>query len=188
MVTLQRNKIYQMILQYFINVLINLKLIHIGTLTAKLQAAAKLGFFLSFPAFIFEMVVKWGVNNSDYVGFCMLAIVIDHILGTIRHLFIDKDFTIKQNIKGMVIKIGLVVCVGLLFEGLNSIVKSDSIIKEYLIMTTRLMVFLYPAGSAFGNSSILSGGKFPPTSWIDKLKKFQKNLDTNEFKNKNEDK
>lgn len=185
MVTLQRKTIYIMILKYLLALVVNLKLIHIGSLSIKLQAAAKLGLCLSIPAFIFEMVVKWGVNNSDYVGFCLLAIMIDHVLGTIRHLFIDRDFTIKKNIKGMVIKIGLVVSVGLLFEGLNVIVKNDSIIKEYIVMTTRLMVFLYPAGSAFGNSSILSGGKFPPTSWIDKLKKFQENLNANEFKNKN---
>lgn len=185
MVTLQRKTIYIMILKYLLALVVNLKLIHIGSLSIKLQAAAKLGLCLSIPAFIFEMVVKWGVNNSDYVGFCLLAIMIDHVLGTIRHLFIDRDFTIKKNIKGMVIKIGLVVSVGLLFEGLNVIVKNDSIIKEYIVMTTRLMVFLYPAGSAFGNSSILSGGKFPPTAWIDKLKKFQENLNANEFKNKN---
>jgi hypothetical protein len=174
----------KMILQYFINVLTNLNLIHIGTLEVKLQSTAKLAIFLSIPAYLFEHIVNWGVDNSDYVGFCMLAIVIDHILGTIRHLFIDRDFTIKKNIKGMVIKLGLVLCVGFLFEGLNVIVKNDSFIKEYLMITTRLMVFLYPAGSAFGNSSILSGGKFPPKSWIDKLKTYQENLDTKEFKNK----
>jgi hypothetical protein len=33
---------------------------------------------------------------------------------------------------------------------------------------TRLIVF-YIHGSAFGNSSILSNGKFPPQAWLDRI-------------------
>lgn len=118
----------------------------------------------------------------------LLAIIVDHLLGSWKHAFIKRDFTWLKNISGLAVKIGLVVCVGFLFEGLNVILKNDNIIKDYLTVVTRLIVFLYPAGSAFGNASVISGGVFPPTSWLDKLKKFQKNLDTNEFTdNNNED-
>jgi hypothetical protein len=43
-------------------------------------------------------------------------------------------------------------------------------------------VFLYPAGSAFMNSAVLTNGKFPPMGWISILNNFNKNLDLNTFK------
>jgi hypothetical protein len=49
------------------------------------------------------------------------------------------------------------------------------------------MVFLYPAGSAFVNASILTNGKFPPLGWIQKVEKFNSNLDINQFKEKKDE-
>jgi hypothetical protein len=54
-------------------------------------------------------------------------------------------------------------------------------------MLIQFIVFIWPAGSAMGNMSILTGGKFPPIGWMKKLERFQENIDINEFKiNKDE--
>lgn len=172
-----------MVLSYLINILLSLKLIHVGSFVIKLKASIKLAFLLSPIIFIWDKISKWGMDNSEYISFVLLAIAIDHILGTIKHLKI-KDFKIKKNITGLMTKIGLVVACGLLFEGLNVIINQETLVKDYLTILTRLIVFLYPAGSAFGNSAFLSNGKFPPQSWLDKLKSFQSNLDPHEFKDK----
>lgn len=173
--------ILKMILSYLINVLTYLKAIHIGTLLVQFKATIKLGILLSPLIFLVEKLSRWGIDNSDYIIVVLFAIAIDHVLGTTKHLYFDKDFTIKKNLKGLVIKIGLVVACGFLFEGLQVIVHKESLVTEYLKITLRLIVFLYPAGSAFGNSSIISNGKFPPQSWLDRLKKFQENLNPKEI-------
>lgn len=173
-----------MIFNYLINLLTSLKAIHDGEIPMQIKSAFKMGFLVSLPTFIIEKITNWSLENTDYIGFVLGAIAIDHFLGTIKHAFWSRDFCMKKNIIGISIKIGLVVLVGFLFEGLGIIFKHDTPIKDYLITVTRLMVFLYPAGSAFGNSSVISGGKFPPSGWIKKLKSFQANLNPNEFKNK----
>lgn len=177
----------KMILQYLINLLTSLKAIHDGAMPMQLKASFKMGVLVSVPTFIIEQVTNWSIENYDYIVFVLASIAIDHFLGTLKHAFWTRDFCMKKNIIGICIKIGLVVLVGFLFEGLGIIVKHDTPIKDYLITVTRLMVFLYPAGSAFGNSSVISGGKFPPQGWITKLKSFQANLNPNEFKNKNDE-
>lgn len=207
-----------MIIKYLISVLTNLKTIHFSMFFfAKIKASIKLGFLISplvvlifeFCHFIKSLIVfqiieesikrnffdhglikemmDWYFGNLSYITIVGFAIIIDHGLGTIKHISI-KDFCIKKNLIGLMTKIGLVVACGILFEGLNIIIEKESFVKDYLTIVTRLIVFLYPAGSAFGNSAFISNGKFPPQSWLNKLKSFQKNLDPKEFNEKNEEK
>jgi len=131
--------------------------------------------FSPFP-FMLEKLLNWTTTNSEYVSFVLLAIAVDHILGTMVHAFYFKDFSWKKNIKGVMVKIAMVLAVGFLFEGINHIVREDSIIKTYLIILLRMIVFMYPAGSAFINSSIITGGKFPPLSLLKRFSTFQENL------------
>lgn len=173
-----------MILQYLINVMTSLKLIHAGTVIVKIKSSMKLGIMISPFAFLIDKLTEWGMGNGEYISFVLIAIAIDHVLGTLKHLSL-MQFSIKKNIVGLMTKIGLVVACGMLFEGLNAIITHETLIKDYLTIVTRLIVFLYPAGSAFGNSTFLSGGKFPPQSWLDKLKSFQTNLDPKGFQEKN---
>lgn len=179
-----------MFLKYIILLVKCLDQIHVGTLELKIKASVQLGFLISPLIFgvhvLLDKLLKWGLDNQDYIFVVLIAVVLDHILGTIKHLFFDRDFTWKKNIVGLFSKLGLVVACGFLFEGLNVIIKQDTILKAYLITVTRLIVFLYPAGSAFGNSSVLSGGKFPPKAWLDRLNNFQLNLKPKDLMSKNE--
>lgn len=170
---------------YILSILKGIFWLKYGTLSLKIKASLKLGFYLSIWPVLAEKVTHWALTNQEYVTFTFVAIGIDHILGTIKHAYILKDFSAKNNIKGLMLKSGLVLCVGLLFEGLPVIMKTDSFIVGYITTVLRLMVFLYPAGSAFVNSSILSGGKFPPKAWIQRISKFQENLKVEDLTNKN---
>ena len=70
----------------------------------------------------------------------------------------------------------------MLFEGLNSIVKdSADIIVVSLTIVTRVIVFLYPAVSAWQNIYIVSDERFPPKAWMDKINRFNENLDIKEL-------
>lgn len=162
----------------------NLVAIHTGSVATKIKGAFLLATSISPIAFVVNEVTNWTVTNSAYVEFVLLAIILDHILGSLIHLLVKKDFTFYENIKGLLVKTGLVVAVGLLFEGMGAIVKGESIIEDYITIVLRLLVFMYPAGSAFMNSSIITGGKFPPIGFLKKITRFQENLDLGEFKGK----
>lgn len=174
---------------YAITVLDNFTLIHTGSMEAKIKAVTKVGVLLSPFLLLIESIIDnltaWSIGNSTYIQVVLMAIIIDHVLGSIKHLFWTKDFSMKKNLTGIVIKVGLTIMCGFLFEGLNHLITEKSIVKDYLTITTRCVVFLYPAGSAFSNSSVISGGKFPPVGWMNKLKRFQTHLDPKDFQQPN---
>lgn len=159
-------------------IITNLLVLHNGSLFLKVKSTFLLGLALSPFAYIFNKIINWGLSNQDYIYLVLGAIVIDHVLGSFYHALIKRDFTWKKNFTGIAIKISLVIMVGFVFEGLNHITKTDSFLQEYLIIVTRVSVFLYPAGSALMNSAEITGGVFPPLGWINWLKKFNTTLDT----------
>lgn len=183
------HKIILFFTTYAMTLLENFTSIHTGSMEIKFKAITKIGVLLSPILLLLEQIkgqlTEWSIGNSKYIQLVLLAIVVDHVLGTIKHLFFTKDFKFGKNLKGIVTKVGLTIACGFLFEGLNHLITEQSIVKNYMVITTRAIVFLYPAGSAFSSSSIISGGKFPPIGWMDKLKRFQSNLDTDDFKKPN---
>ncbi|WP_281991400.1 hypothetical protein [Aquimarina aggregata] len=160
----------------------HLLIIHKGTLIAKVKSLLSLSLSLSPFAYGIEKITNWTLENEAYVVFVLGAIVVDHILGSAKHLFVQRDFSLKENLIGLIKKVGLVITVGFLFEGVNYIVQGESFVKNYTIIVLRLAVFLYPAGSAFWNSYIITNGKFPPVGFIDAIKKFNVNLDLRSLK------
>lgn len=162
----------------------NIVIIHKGTLIAKIKSTLLLSVAASIPVSIFDALVHWTINNQVYIQFVFGAIIFDHLLGTIIHAFMKRDFHWKTNITGFLIKVGMVVIVGYLFEGVAYIIKEESFVKDYLNIMLRLIVFLYPASSAFANCSIITKGKFPPMSILKRFAKFQENLSIKDLKKK----
>ena len=164
----------------------HLLLLHNGGAVIKLKAA----FFLALPFSLFTWVIsevtKWSISNSDYIAGVLTCIAIDHIVGSIYHALKAKDFTFKKNALGLISKLSLCVGAAILFEVMHSVVKEATLIYDYLKIVTRLIVILYPAGSAFMNMSALTNGVFPPIGWISKIKTFNNDLDLERFSNKND--
>jgi len=156
------------------------------TMYAKLKLTALYGLAISPFIWILEQITGWYIENQYYVLFVLVAIIIDHILGSIYHKFYKKDFTLKQNLIGLIVKVGLAITVGFLFEGINILITADDkfaeLISGWTVMTLRLIVFLYPAMSALENSSTMTGGKFPPTGIFKKLKSFTETADLDDLK------
>lgn len=133
-----------------------------------------------------ERAIYWFTTNQDYILIVLGAIAIDHFFGTWKHIKL-KNFNIKHNIEGLFIKLSVVIAGGLLFEGLGHLITRDSIIKTYLIIVGRILVFLFPARSSWRSMSVVTNGKFPPKSWIEKMDKFERNLDIDNLKPKEKD-
>ena len=152
-----------------------------GDLPTKLSGALKISLIISPFIFVWDKIVKWGIPNQDYILIVLMAILLDWFFGIWKHLE-KRTFSFKKNATGLILKIALTVGAGMLFEGLNSIVKdSADIVVLSLIIVTRVIVFLYPAVSAWQNIYIVSGERFPPKAWMDKINKFNENLNVKEL-------
>lgn len=140
--------------------------------------------WLSLPAAIISWGMGWAtsVDNIDYVRVVLIAISIDHVFGTIAHSTLFKnDFSILQNIAGLGLKILVVILMGFIFHGLAVLVIKEDFIYRYLVMATRVLVFLYPAMSAMRNCNLITKGVFPPDALMMKGEKFKKTLDIRVF-------
>ena len=152
-----------------------------GDLSAKFSGALKISLIISPFLFVWDKIVKWGIPNQDYILIVLMAILIDWFFGIWKHLE-KRTFSFKKNALGLILKIALTVGAGMLFEGLNSIVKdSADIVVLSLSIVTRVIVFLYPAVSAWQNIYIVSGERFPPKAWMDRINKFNENLNIKEL-------
>lgn len=164
----------------------NLIVIHKGSVTAKIGSAFKLSVSISPFVALAEKITLWTVANSDYILWVLWAILVDWIVGVIYHIKI-KDFNWGKNALGVSLKIGLALFAGSLFEGLPYFIKHESLVSDILIVTTRLAVFLYPAGSAFMNMYEVTDGAFPPIGFIKKIKLFNEKFDVKVLTEKQEE-
>lgn len=148
---------------------------------ARLKAVFVFSLIGSLPPLVIESLSGWYLDNYQYIIFVMTVILVDHVLGSAVHAFIKKDFTMKKNIIGLTVKTSMVVAVSIIIEGMMHILGEDNIITDYFMILTRMMVFVYPAGSALVNCSIITNGVFPPTSFMSKIAKFNKDLNIKDF-------
>lgn len=161
--------------------------IHKGNLLVKMKYAFVASFYLSPFTFVINKITEWHLNNAAYASLVLGAIIIDHFVGTVYHAFFKRDFSMRKNITGLMIKIFVVIAMAYLFEGLNILMSQESILKDYTVMVLRLMVFLYPAGNAFGNTYEITGKKFPPVGFMNKLKQFSEQVTINNGNDKIEE-
>lgn len=166
----------------FLNfILRNLVAIHKGSIELKLKSTFAIS-LIGFPfAVLVDAFAEWLHINIVYILFVFGAVIIDHVLGSYVHAFVKRDFDIKKNMKGFMVKVSLIISVFFLGRGIVHILGDESLVAQYFRTMMRLMVFIYPAGSALMNCSLLTGGKFPPIGFLEKLKRFNENLNINEF-------
>lgn len=160
----------------------NMQKLHNGVGLDKIFATFKIAAIPAIFVTVFEGLSDWYIVNQWFMIYVFYAIAIDHILGSIVHAFIKKDFTFKKNATGLVMKISFCIAGYSLFVMIHEIFKGIPFIADYFKILIQFIVFIWPAGSAMGNMSILTGGKFPPIGWMRKLEKFQENLDLDNFK------
>lgn len=172
--TIKLNQMIRYLLLQFVN-------IADGDLPTKFLSALKLS-LIAYPfIIIWDKLVKWGVPNQDYILIVLGAILVDWAFGIWKHLK-KRTFSFKQNAFGLIIKVALTTGAAFLFEGLGTIVKdSADIIVVSLTTVTRVIVFLYPAVSAWQNIYIVSDERFPPKAWMDRINKFNENLNVKEL-------
>ena len=134
------------------------------------------------PVSLMDLLFGWYIDNRVFLTLVFLAVAIDHLIGTYVHFAVKHDFSMKKNLKGLLVK-GFSVCAGyVLFEMIHQIMKDVNFIAIYFKVILQLTVLIYPVFSALKNISIMNGGKFPPKIWFDKFEGFNRDLDLTHFK------
>lgn len=157
-------------------------LIDTAPATVKIISAWKLGLFTSFAPALLESLSGWYIENSVFMSFVFIAIFLDHLAGSYVHWFIAKDFSWRENRNGLFLKFASSVVGYVLLEMLHQIVDDVDFIAIYLKISLQLVVFLYPASSAFGNLHIITKGKMPPKWLMTGVKRFEEDGDLTHFK------
>lgn len=167
-------------------IILNMNLAHVGSWDTKILAISKLSFIPAFIVFSFERLTTWYIDNHWFMQGVLIAIAIDHILGTYVHFWIKRDWSWKKNISGLFTKLIMCILGYIIFEFMHVIVQPVDFIAHYFSVVLQLMVFLYPGLSALGNMSVITKGKFPPVGWIDKLNQFNNSGDLEHLRTKKE--
>lgn len=150
-------------------------IIHKGLLMAKFKSSIILGTTFSPIALIIQYITDWYVANFMTIWIIAGTVFADWIAGMIKHLM-EKTFSWKENGKGLLIKISMIVIGGYLGESLPHFLGGENIVSNGLIMALRLSIFMYPAASCWGNMSVITKGVFPPTGLMNRIKSFNENL------------
>jgi hypothetical protein len=111
-------------------------------------------------------------------------IIIDTLLGVIRHYWIDGDFSPKDMFYGLSMKIFLTVFIMILVKTLTGMQEFSSLtlfavptINAFL----KISVIIYIGGSTISNTYLLSGGKFPPHVFMKRWSKFEKSANVKDL-------
>lgn len=144
------------------------------------KMTVELSMILGFIGTIYDFIANFILDDKEFMFLVSIAIIIDHVVGSYMW-FIKRKFSIKKNMTGLFLKVALCICGFFLFEGLTYILGEESFLATYFQVVTHLTLFLYPAGSAFMNMSVLTKGIFPPIGWINRIKAFNEDLDLDKF-------
>jgi len=99
----------------------------------------------------------------------------DALMGIAKSFKLGR-FNVLLLLIGLATKLGVSYVVVQVFQALSSppeLVGSPDV-RNYFILTWKLLVMTYPAISAFNNIFYLTGGKFPPVWWMKNQAEYQK--------------
>nr|DAG72880.1 MAG TPA: holin [Caudoviricetes sp.] len=165
----------------------NLIAIHSGDMAGRIWGSLKLAVVPAAGLSLSEKVIGWYIESYVFIWMLGFALIADLIIGIWKHAK-NNTFSPKMMILGFCQKIGLVILVYFLTEAFIQIIADADLDSVYFKVATKLMIFIYPAGNALVNVGIITNGKFPPLGFLKKFEKFNKTLDVNVFKQKEDEK
>lgn len=161
----------------------NLITIHSGGIGGKLWASFKLAAVPAVGLSIYERFTGWYIDSQVFVILLTGGLLGDLIIGIIKHLKLNS-FSFKKMLLGFTLKMAIVTIAYFFTEAILQIISEGEMDSIYFKVISKLAIFLFPAGNAAINMGIITNGKFPPLGFLMKFEKFNKTLDINIFKQK----
>ena len=167
-------------------VLNNLVLLYKGGVFAKINASFKLCMFPAVAVSAFEYFSGLYTTDLSFLYGVLFVLMIDHVLGSYLHYFVDKDFAFKTNLLGLLKKLTVILSGYSMLLIMHDALDEVEFLDVYFKVMVKLMVLLYPLGSALVNMSKVTNGAFPPSGLLKKIKNFEKTGDLESLKEKTE--
>lgn len=164
----------------------NLLSIHSGGVGGKIWASVQLAAVPAVGLSLSEKLKGWYIESQLFIILLFAALFIDLFVGVWKHLKLNS-FSPKKLMLGFGLKLGAIVFVYFITEAAIQILSDADLDSVYFKVATRLMLFFYPAGNVIVNMGIITNGKFPPLGFLTKFEKFNKTLDVNVFKQKEDE-
>lgn len=130
-------------------------------------------------AYALDLMNWWFTENKQFGTFLCLAILINMVVGTVKHLQY-RTFDFKLFFSRNCIMIFVICIVYIMLEMLRYTAGANVVgeIFKVLIQVTTLM---YPTSKVVKNCYILSNGKYPPEFIMKRFYNFEKNGDLSDL-------
>ncbi|MGH1520526.1 hypothetical protein [Chryseobacterium sp. JK1] len=161
----------------------NLLSIHSGSVVSKVSATFKLAVVPAVGISISERFTGWYIDAQFFIILLTGGLLGDLIIGIIKHLKLNS-FSFKKMLLGFTLKMAIITIAYFFTEAILQIISEGEMDSIYFKVISKLAIFLFPAGNAAINMGIITNGKFPPLGFLMKFEKFNKTLDVNIFKEK----
>ena len=170
-------------------ILKTLMLLEQGSITIKLTTAFILSVITSPIVYALHRIKPYIIPDADFVVIITIAIIVDWITGMMKW-WMRKQFDFRKMIIGLLEKVAISYFGMILFNGLGSIseLQQHPDLRSYLVLVGKLAIFFYVAGSAFNNMFYITGVKFPPIGWMNRMKNFEETADVDAFTDKSKPK
>ena len=162
-----------------------LALLEQGSIAVKLTTAFILSILTSPMVYVFNRIKPFIIPETDFVVVITVAIIVDWITGMMKW-WLRKKFDFRKMIIGLLEKVAISFFSMILFNGLGAIteLQQHPDLRSYLVLVGKLAIFFYVTGSAFNNMYFITGGKFPPVGWMNRMKNFEQTADIDSFTEK----
>ena len=167
-------------------ILKNLVLLYRGGFFVKINASFKLCMLPAVAVSVFEYFSGLYTTDLSFLYGVLFVLMVDHVLGSYLHYFVDKDFTFKANLLGLLKKLTVILSGYSMLLIMHDALDEVEFLDVYFKVMVKLMVLLYPLGSALVNMSKVTNGAFPPSGLLKKIKNFEKTGDLDSLKQKTE--
>ena len=127
---------------------------------------------ISLIVFIVLGIDRFINGNGDYIVIWFVLLISDTTSGILKHwmkhTFSGKDMFIKAMLKTFVSFCGLMI-----FTSFATIFATGSYAETYILLFGKVAVAVYIGESALVNLYTITGKKFPPIAFMERLKNFK---------------
>jgi hypothetical protein len=122
-------------------------------------------------------------DEKSFFVMLTTALIIDLIMGVMKHLKLNQ-FSFRNLVLGLIVKVLVAYCGAVLFFSFAGL--EDGWLAEWFKLVAKFTVLVYPTGSAVSNMYVITGGRFPPVSFMRKLDTFKEIVAIVEAEDKSE--
>lgn len=157
---------------YFLS---QLKNIELGSVLGQLRASFNIAFLLSPFGFLLHLFDVFVFTDRAFVAILGVCLFGDLAAGVFKHIKFGT-FRLKRMFLGFLEKCFISFLAMVLFNAMGSIkeFQANPTALDAFNLFAKLLNTVYVAGSAFSSIYVITGGKFPPESWMNRIRKFNK--------------